>query len=140
MKRWYVTFLTIVLFGSINSCSLNDDDSVNFHYEALQIISVEVPESFNVQQIYTIKVNMLRPDDCTLIEGFDVTQSDLTVRNVIAVGAILDKPDCQVVNQEVQDTFQFKVLYSEPYLFRFYTGEDANGEAQYLEVEVPVNQ
>ncbi|MFH6603004.1 hypothetical protein ACEZ3G_05910 [Maribacter algicola] len=140
MKRWYLKFVAVVLLGSVGSCSLNDDDGVNFHYEALQILSVEVPESFSLQQIYTIKVNMLRPDDCTLIEGFDVTKSDLTVRNVIAVGAVLDKPDCKTVNQEVQDTFQFKVIYDEPYLFRFYTGEDANGEAQYLEIEVPVDQ
>ena len=139
MKRLYVTFLAIVLSVAINSCSLNDD-GVSFHYEALQITSAEVPESFNLHQIYTIKVNMLRPDDCTLIEGFNVTRSDVTVRNVVAIGAVLERPNCQPVDQEVQDTFQFEVLYDEPYLFRFYTGEDANGEAQYLEIEVPVNR
>jgi len=133
-----VVILAITLFTAFNSCSLNDD-GVNFHYEALEITSVDVPEEFNLGQIYTIKVNMLRPNDCTLIEGFDVTKSDVTVRNVVAIGAILDKPDCQPLDQEVQDTFLFEVLYNEPYLFRFYTGKDANGEAQYLEVEVPVN-
>ena len=138
MRRLYVAILAITFLTVLNSCSL-DDDGVNFHYEALQITSVDVPEEFNLGQIYTIKVNMLRPDDCTLIEGFDVTKSDITVRNVVAIGAILDKPDCQPLDQEVQDTFLFEVLYDEPYLFRFYTGKDANGEAQYLEVEVPVN-
>ncbi|WP_273568745.1 hypothetical protein [Maribacter halichondriae] len=138
MRRLYLTFLAVTLFLLVGSCSL-DDDGVNFHYEPLQITSVEVPESFNQYQIYTIKVNMIRPDDCTLIEGFDVTSSDVTVRNVVAVGAILEKPDCQPVDQEVQDTFQFEVLYNEPYIFRFYTGKDEAGEAQFLEVEVPVN-
>jgi len=133
-----MAILAITLFFAFNSCSLNDD-GVNFHYEALQIMSVDVPESFNLHQIYTIKVNMLRPDDCTLIEGFNVTSSDVTVRNVVAIGAILDKPDCLPLDQEVQDTFQFEVLYDQPYLFRFYTGEDADGEGQYLEIEVPVN-
>lgn len=130
--------MAVILFIAVNSCSLNDD-GVSFHYEALQITSVEVPESFDQHQIYTIKVNMLRPDDCTLIEGFNVTKSDVTVRNVVAIGAILDKQDCKALDQEVQDTFQFEVLFNQPYLFRFYTGKDANGEAQYLEIEVPVN-
>lgn len=138
MRRLYVAILAITLLTTFNSCSL-DDNGVSFHYEALQITSADVPEEFNLGQIYTIKVNMMRPDDCTLIEGFDVTRSDLTVRNVVAIGAVLDKPDCQPLDQEVQDTFQFEVLYDEPYLFRFYTGQDANGEAQYLEIEVPVN-
>ncbi|MGB5555250.1 MAG: hypothetical protein WBM83_11375 [Flavobacteriaceae bacterium] len=139
MRRLYVIFLSFVLFLLISACSLNDD-GINFHYEALKITSVEMPESFDLHQIYTIKVSIMRPNDCTLIEGFDVTKSELTVRNVYVIGAILEKTDCQVMDQEVQDTFQFEVLYNEPYLFRFFTGNDSNGEAQYLEIEVPVNE
>lgn len=116
-----------------------NDDGVNFHYESLKIVSAELPESFNLHQVYTIKANILRPDDCTLIEGFDVTRASTTTRNVVAVGAILEREDCKTLDQEVQDSFQFEVLYSEPYLFRFYSGEDASGNAQYIEIEVPVN-
>ena len=138
MKRLYFVAFVIGLLFILYSCSVSDD-SVNFHYEPLEIVSVDVPESFDLHRIYTIKVNMIRPDDCTLIEGFDVTSTDTTTRNVIAVGAVLEKTNCITVNQEVQDTFQFEVRYTQPYLFRFFTGEDANGEAQYIEVEVPVN-
>jgi len=35
--------------------------------------------------------------------------------------------------------FNFVVLYEEPYVFRFWQGEDSNGEAQFLEIQVPVN-
>jgi hypothetical protein len=138
MKRLYQFSFVIALTFLIGACSL-DDDGENFHYEALQIVSAELPEFFTMHQIYTIRVNVMRPDDCTLVEGFDITRAETTTRNVVAVGAILERDDCKSLNQEVQETFQFEVLYSEPYLFRFYTGDDANGDAQFLEIEVPVN-
>lgn len=138
MKRLYFILYIAALVLLSNSCSL-DDDGVNFYYAPLKIASVEVPESFILNEVYTIKVNIIRPDDCTLLEGFDVTKSATTTREVIAVGAFLEKEDCKTVDKEVQDTFQFSVIYSEPYLFRFFTGNDADGKAQYIEVEVPVN-
>lgn len=128
-------FLLLVTFGA---CSL-DDNGANFHYEPLMITEVELPESFDLYGIYDIKVSVLRPDDCTLMEGFDVTKSALTTRNVVAIGAILDQDECTQLDQEVQDSFKFEVLYTDPYLFRFYTGEDENGDPIYIEVEVPVN-
>ena len=57
-----------------------------------------------------------------------------------AIGSMLsDSEDCQEVLQEVETSFNFIVLYDQTYLFKFYTGEDENGEAQYLEIEVPVS-
>ncbi len=138
MKRLYQISFIIALSFSIGACNL-DDTSENFHYEALQIVSAELPESFTLHQVYTIPVTVMRPDDCTLVEGFDISKAATTTRNVVAVGAILERDDCKTLNQEVQETFQFEVVYTEPYLFRFYTGDDANGDAQYLEIEVPVN-
>ncbi len=138
MKRLNLIFCAIVLFLTLGACSL-DDDGANFHYEPLQITNVELPESFDLNEVYNIKVKLLRPDDCTLIEGFDVTRGDLTTRNIVAIGAILDNKDCIALNQEVEDSFRFEVLYNDTYLFRFYSGEDENGEPQYIDVEIPVN-
>lgn len=130
----------LLVFGLIlSSCSL-DDDGVNFHYEPLQILEVELPESFDLYQVYTINLTVLRSNDCTLMEGFDVRRTDTTTRVVTAIGAILEKEDCETVDQEIQDSFQFEVRYTDTYLFRFYTGDDGEGNPEYLEVEVPVNQ
>ena len=41
--------------------------------------------------------------------------------------------------EEVTATFNFLVLYTETYVFRFWTGEDENGVSEYFEVTVPVN-
>lgn len=137
MKK-FVVGLLVVFFGQLfSSCSL--DDGVNFHYEPLQILSAELPESFDMNMVYEIKVTFLRPDDCTLFEGFNVFRTDTTTRKVVVIGAILDRESCTEVNQEVEETFRFEVRYSGTYTFMFWTGEDENGDAQYLEIEVPVN-
>jgi len=141
MKRLYVLLFTVALTLTLGSCSI-DDDGVNFHYSPLEITSVNVPDTFEFGQIYTIDANLLRPDDCTLADRFDVRRSftDTTqIRTVAAIGIVLDQDECIELNEEIQDSFQFEVIYSEPYIFRFYTGDDTSGEPQFLEVEIPVN-
>lgn len=138
MKR--LLFFAVALILTLGSCSLSDD-GVNFHYAPLEIVSVNVPDTFEFGQLYTIDVNILRPDDCTLTDEFDVRRSftDTTqIRTIAAIGIILDKDECAEVNQEIQDSFDFEVRYTDPYIFKFYTGIDENDDPQFLEVEVPV--
>lgn len=132
--------LVVALFALLlGSCSL-DDDEPNFNFKALRIESAELPESFNLNETYQINVTYSLPDGCTQYEGFDVTKEDTTVRNVVAIGvAMTDLVSCtQVITQE-EASFNFIVKYDQPYTFRFYQGENSAGEAEFLEVVVPVN-
>lgn len=139
MKRllfYLVILLTTIITGS---CSLDNDD-VNFEFAYLQIVDVEVPESFILDDIYQIKVTYLRSDECTFFQKFDVFQVDQTTREVVVIGSILtDQEQCAEVNQEIETSFDFQVLYSGTYLFKFWTGEDDNGDPQFIEIRVPVN-
>lgn len=139
MKRLhFLLFAIVLLFGA---CSF-DDDGVNFHYVPLEIVNADLPESFDFGRTYTISVDIFRPDDCTLTDTFDVRRfaTDSTnVRTVTAIGILLDKDDCTPVDQEIQDSFEFDVRYTNPYIFRFYSGKDENGDSQFIEMEVPVN-
>jgi hypothetical protein len=138
MKR--VFFLLLVAsFTLLTSCDIDDD--VNYHFEALQVKSVEMPEAFDYGEIYKIKVTYFRPNNCTFFEGFDVVKEDLTTRKVVTIGTVIeDQEDCSGTGEDLVATFNFEVLYDEPYLFRYWTGEDANGEPSYLEITVPVNE
>lgn len=141
MKRLYYLPLLFAMALVLGSCSLNDDD-VNFHYTPLKIVSANLPDSFDYGQIYTIDVQILRPDDCTLTDAFDVRRSftdSTNIRTVSAIGILLEKDNCAPLDQEVQDSFQFEVRYTKPYIFRFYSGNDADGNPEFFEVEVPVN-
>tara|TARA_R110000868_G_scaffold93810_1_gene259408 strand:- start:13053 stop:13526 length:474 start_codon:yes stop_codon:yes gene_type:complete len=138
MKR--VFFLLLVAsFTLMTSCDIDDD--VNYHFEALQVKSVEMPEAFDYGQIYKIKVTYFRPDNCTFFEGFDVVKEDLTTRKVVTIGTVIEEEDeCTGTGEDLVATFNFEVLYDQPYLFRYWTGEDANGDPTYLEISVPVNE
>lgn len=132
--------LMVVLFSLIlGGCSLEEDEA-NFYFTSLPIESAELPESFNLNETYRINVTYSLPDGCTQYEGFDVTKEDTTVRNVVAIGvAMTDLVSCtQMVTQE-EASFNFIVKYDQPYTFRFYQGENSEGEPEFLELVVPVN-
>lgn len=139
MKKFFPFLFLALAVMSLSSCDI--DDGANFHFVPLQVVSAEFPESFDINETYEIKVTFVRPNGCTFFEGFDISKPDKTERKVVAIGARLtDDEACTEVIEEVETSFQFIVLYSETYLFRFWTGEDENGEQQYLEIEVPVNE
>ncbi len=140
MKRLYVWLCTGIVAVISVSCSL-DDDQTNFKYATLKTVSANLPDTFELGRVYRIDVKLLRPDECTFSETFDVSRdfTDSTnIRTVAAIGIVLDQADCAVVNDSIQDSFQFEVIYTKPYVFKFYTGDDENGEAEFLEIEVPV--
>ena len=138
MKKTLLILLCFLVVP-LGSCSL-DDGGVNFNFVTLQIVDAELPESFMLNTSYTIKVTYLRPNGCTFFEGFDVNQADLTTREVVAIGSELQDTECTQQVEEVETTFDFFVIHSEDYLFRFWTGENAEGEQEYLEIVVPVEQ
>ncbi len=137
MKRITIILGIITLCFGFNAC--DNDNGVNFHFAALQVVGAEVPESFDLNGQYQITVTYNRPDDCTFFEGFDVLEEATTTRNVFVVGSIITDRECTEQLEEVEATFNFVVLHDQDYLFRFWQGEDENGEAQYLEIEVPIN-
>jgi hypothetical protein len=139
MKKALLIFCCVSVLFSLNSCSL-DTTEENFQFTTLEVVSVDFPEAFDHNQIHEIEVIVLRPDTCTFFEGFEVTAPDLTIRNVSAVGTVLTNEDCDQTVEEVTATFSFRVDYTDTYVFRFYGGNDDDGNAVFLEYEVPVNQ
>ena len=139
MKRTFLLLCALMVSLTFSSCDLGDDGP-NFHFIPLRIESVDMPESFDLDETYEINVTFILPDGCTYYEGFDVVKEATSTRKVVAVGA--QRTDQEVCTQDVREemaSFTFVVLYDEMYLFRFYQGEDETGEQLFLEVEVPVN-
>ena len=137
MKRFALLFVLAASYLVLGSCS--NDDTPNFHFEALKALRAEVPESFELNESYRISVTYERPDNCTFFEGFDVTKPDTTVRDVVVIGSVLTDRECTAQIEEVEVTFDFIVIHDQTYTFRFYEGKDENGEHEFFEIEVPVN-
>lgn len=139
MKRIFYVLAFVLLCSPLVSCSLDDNGS-NFEYVALKVVSAEVPDSFELGQTYEIMVKYLKPNSCTFFEGFDIHKHELTTREVYPIGTeITDLDDCQELVEEVEESFDFIVLYEDDYTFQFWTGKDADGVDQYIEIDVPVN-
>lgn len=141
MKKVLMPFMFIVACSLFVSCEV-DDDSPNFYFTALTTIEADVPESFEFGKTYNIDVTYQRPNDCTFFEGFDVVQTTTTGRDVVVIGSVLtdDNRTCNDTTDEVVATLKFNVIYNEEYTFRFYAGDDAEGNATYLEYKVPVEE
>lgn len=127
-----------LIFILLTGCDVGDD-GMSYHFVTLQIVDVDVPEAFELNETYEIGVTYLRPNGCTTFEGFDVTSEGTTVRRVVAVGAEFPEENCSAPGGEAQTSFRFTCLYYDTYLFRFYTGNNEAGSPEFIEVEVPVN-
>ena len=136
MKKTFLFILCCITI-LLNSCSL-EDDSVEFQFVPLQIISADFPETFTLNETYNINVTYIIPNNCVAFEGFDVSNIDVTSRNIVAIGSERVGEVCNLIAVEAQDSFDFTCLYEGTYYFRLWTGESENGEQQYIEMEVPV--
>jgi hypothetical protein len=137
MKKVFFILLFTCVTLSLGSCE--KDDAPNFHFVPLSIVSAELPEFFSLDQTYTIRVTFNRPDSCTNFSGFDVISKESAVRNVVVIGTNhYDQEGCTQALIEETNVFNFKVIHNETYTFRFWQGEDAEGNQEYFEVLVPV--
>jgi hypothetical protein len=122
----------------LGSCSLDNDDSNDFYYEILPIESVDIPTEFTLGETYEITVSYLRPSGCYIFNEFYYT-SELNQRTVAVINTVYPNRDCQTLENELVDvSFNFIVTSNGTYIFRFWQGEDENGNDTYFIVEVPV--
>lgn len=126
--------LTLLLFIA---CSVNDDD-VNYSFEILPVESVDIPSEFVLGEVYPITISYFRPSTCYSFNDFYYLK-ELNERTVAPINYVFDRNDCENLNDElVEATFNFIVTSNGSYLFKFWQGEDSNGESIFLTVEVPV--
>jgi len=133
MKK--IIFLLLVAL-SFTSCSI--DDGPNFYNEFLPIESVNMPEEFVLGETYEISVTYLRPSTCHVFNNFYYA-SELNQRTVAIITTVYENNDClPLEDQEVEVSFTFMVNNNGTYVFKFWQGEDVNGNDMYYIVEVPV--
>lgn len=134
--------MLLCVIGVAIACVPEDDNRINFHVEFIPVQSVELPEFMAPGYTYPIKVKFVRPSDCHYFDGF-FYQPNGPVR-VVAVQTIYiedascaplatDAPEEQSFNVQCPSNYQYDY-----YLFKFYIGEDQQGNQLFLEQQVPV--
>ena len=131
VKRIFFVIFAVVLFVS---CS---DDSTDYHYELLETEDAIVPEEFEFGKIYDITVKYIVPDDCYIASDI-LYEYDETARNIAVISLVVDENSCEALEIEQELTVRVHALQASPYIFRFWQGEDDNGDPIYLSIEVPV--
>ena len=133
MQKLLVICLTLILA----SCSV-DDDSVNYSFEILPVESVDIPTEFVIGETYPITVSYLKPSSCHSFREFYYLKNN-NERTVAPINYVFEEDNCETLENElVENTFNFIVTGNGSYIFKFCQGEDADGEDQYLIIEVPV--
>jgi len=135
MKK-HILIVLIVLF--VLSCN-SDDETNEMSYVVLPIESVQLPNEFVLNEEYDLDFTFVRPTVCHGYHSMLVKSEDET-RTLAVQSVIYEHPNCEVllVNNIASQSFKFKVLYGQIYVFRIFKGVDDLGEEVYEVIEVPV--
>lgn len=135
MKKLITLCFAIV---TLVSCSIDNDNDVNYHFEILPVESVDIPTEFVLGETYPITVTYLKPNTCHVFKEFYYSKN-LNERTVAPITLVYDDKSCETLeNSTTEATFNFMVTGNGSYIFKFWQGEDEDGEDQYLIIEVPV--
>ena len=133
MKRFIVLCLTLVLFSS---CSIGDDNGATFSFDVLPVESVDIPDEFTLGETYPITVSYLRPSTCHGFKEFYYLKEN-NERTVAPITYVFDRNDCESLEDElVESTLNFRVTSNGSYIFKFWQGDDSEGDPKYLTIEV----
>ena len=133
-------FITLFLFALL-IVGCNDDDDNNYHdyhLEYIGVVSAELPDEFTYGHTYEINVTIELPNSCYYHYGQYDYFYEGTTRLIYPIVHIDDDVSCTQNITETTFSIPVHALQYEPYIFKFYQGEDANGEDMYLTIEVPV--
>lgn len=134
MKKLLVLCLALLFFAS---CSI-DDDSPNFDFEILPVVSVDIPDEFELGQTYPITVSYYRPSDCHTFKEFYYMKEN-NQRTVAPINFVFKDDPCTTLNSTLTEaTFNFIVESNGSYIFKFWQGLGENDEDIFLTIEVPV--
>ena len=134
IKKILVTFLVAI---ALVSCSLGDDNDNNLELRTLPVRDYVLPTEFEYGLSYTLKVEYDLPDGCHTF--YDLYYKQEEASRIVAITAIADtKVDCAEIIVAKEHEFVVNVAQSRDYTFRFWKGEDSNGNDIFEDVIVPV--
>lgn len=126
----------LIIFVTLTACSLGND-TPNYHYEVLPVDSFTVPTEFKIGETYVIKVKYKKPSDCFDFDGF-FYEKKLNTRTIAVQAQVLDNNCVAKDIAPIEVSFNFYVTSNGSYIFKFYKGEDVNGNNIFEDVEIPV--
>lgn len=133
MKKLWILCLLAVGFAS---CDPGDNEYPVFAIGPVD--EVEAPATYRVDSISEFVVRYSRPNTCHIFNGFYYVANGDT-RTIAVEYMKMNRNDCEVEPNPVYEVpLRFKPRHSGTYLLKFWTGEDQNGDDQFIEIEAVV--
>ena len=137
MKKLIALTLALV---ALSSCSLDNNNDINYSFEILPVESVDIPSEFTLGETYPITITYLNPTSCHVFKELYYSKN-LNQRTVAPITWVYGNDNCETMENVIEEvTFNFIVTSNGSYIFKFWQGEDENGEDQFLTIEVPVTE
>jgi len=141
MKKLFFFGLIIT---SVWSCSVDDSVNQDFSLEILPIEDVTIPNEMNFGEVYTINYTYFKPSSCYFFHDLYYIAEN-NIRTIAVINKVLKSSKniiCEpLINVLEEGSFNFVVNQIEgTYVFRFWQGEDENGDDVYLVHEVTIVQ
>ena len=136
-------YLLIMIVALTVSVSCSDDDNNNdhdYHLEYVGVISADLPDEFIYGHTYRINVTIELPNSCYYYYNQYDYFYEGTSRLIYPIAHVDDGVACTLNITEATFSIPVQALQEEPYIFKFYQGEDADGQDMFLTIEVPVVQ
>ena len=134
----YLLIMIVTLTFTVTSCSDDDVNDHEYHLEYIGTVSADLPEEFIYGQTYRINVTIELPNSCYYFYNqFDYFYEG-TSRLIYPIAHVDDGVPCAEITTEVTFSIPVQALQNETYIFKFYQGEDADGQDMFLNIEVPV--
>jgi hypothetical protein len=136
--KYKILMVLAIVAVMLNACSIDDGEAPIVNYEALPVVSVELPQAFTFGQIHTIPVTFDFTNTCQQFAGFEVS-SNLNERVITVVASVTNR-GCEEGAETTQRDLRFLAASNGSYIFKFFNGLDVNNEATYLEYTIPVEE
>jgi hypothetical protein len=137
-------FLLLIVAFALNSCSMPEESSPTVFYQLVPIKSCRMPYRFYVGETYELEMFYRQPTSCHFYKGIYFEKEGNTRIVAIQCGVVessncVTYPDGSTATEEQKSAkCSFTPTGNQPYIFRFWTGKNEQGEDTYYDVEVPV--
>ena len=136
-KYLLIMLVAVTVTASLTSCS-DDDDEHDYHLEHAGVVSANLPDEFVYGNTYDIDVTIELQNSCYFYyDQYDYIYEG-TSRVIYPIVHVDDGVPCTLTITETTFSIPVKALQDEPYIFKFYQGEDEDGKDMFLIIEVPV--
>lgn len=136
-KLRYVLIMFVALAVTLSSCN-NDDDYHDYHLEYVNVTDAELPDEFIYGRTYKIDVTIELPNSCYYYYNQYDYFYEGNSRLIYPIAHVDDGVPCTLNIRETTFSIPVQALQNETYIFKFYQGEDAEGQDIFLTIEVPV--